>query len=108
MSTERSRRAAATFRQGIGEAAFVEHMLSLRAKRRDFGKPFRLDYGDKQGRTGSEIAAAGKIGGKMRAYNHKQEIRSEQNQNQPSAVNCEPVLCGSVHNHEPGHIRRTQ
>ena len=69
MSADRSRRAVATFRQRIGEAAFVDHMRSLRARRRDFGKPFRLDYVDKKGRTGSEIsAAAGRIGGKMRAY----------------------------------------
>jgi hypothetical protein len=39
MSAHRSRRAIATFRQRIGEAAFAEHMRSLRAKRRDFGKP---------------------------------------------------------------------
>ena len=65
MSADRSRRAIATFRQRIGEAAFAEHMRSLRAKRRDFGKPFRLDYVDKQGRSGSEIAAeAGRRGGK--------------------------------------------
>jgi hypothetical protein len=68
VSAERSRRAIATFRQRIGEAAFAEHMRSLRAKRRDFGKPFRLDYVDKQSRSGSEIAAeAGRRGGKMRA-----------------------------------------
>ena len=67
MSTDRSRRAIATFRQRIGEAAFAEHMQNLRAKRKDFGKPFRLDYVDKQGRTGSEIAAAaGRAGGKAR------------------------------------------
>jgi hypothetical protein len=87
MSAERSRRAIATFRQRIGEAAFAEHMRSLRAKRRDFGKPFRLDYVDKQGRTGSEIAAAaGRRGGKMRISKHKQENQiSEQNQNQQNA-----------------------
>jgi hypothetical protein len=74
VSAERSRRAIATFRQRIGEAAFADHMRSLRAKRRDFGKPFRLDYVDKHGRTGSKIAAeAGRRGGKMRAYKHKQE-----------------------------------
>jgi hypothetical protein len=68
MNAERSRRARATFRQRIGEEAFAEHMRRLRDKRRDFGKPFRLDYVDKQGRTGSEIAAAaGRIGGKVRA-----------------------------------------
>jgi hypothetical protein len=67
MSTDRSRRAIATFRQRIGEAAFAEHMQSLRAKRKDFGKPFRLDYVDKQGRTGSQIAAeAGRRGGRAR------------------------------------------
>lgn len=58
MSAERSHRAMATYRQRIGEAAFADHMRILRAKRRDFGKPFRLDYVDKYGRTGSEIAAA--------------------------------------------------
>jgi hypothetical protein len=73
VSAERSRRAAATFRQRIGEAAFADHMRQLRAKRRNFG-PFRLGYVDDQGRTGSEIAAAaGRVGGKMRAYKHKQE-----------------------------------
>ena len=88
MNTERSRRAAATFRQRIGEAAFADHMRRLRAKRRDFGKPFRLDYVDRQGRTGSEIAAAaGRIGGKASAYNHKQETTNDQNQNQPGARN---------------------
>jgi hypothetical protein len=87
MSAERSRRAAATFRKRIGEAAFAEHMRSLRAKRRDFGKPFR------QGRTGSQIAAeAGRIGGKVRISKHKQEISSEQNQNQPGAPDREFLL----------------
>ena len=38
MNSERSRRAVATFRQRIGEAAFAEHMRRLREKRRDFGK----------------------------------------------------------------------
>jgi hypothetical protein len=74
VSADRSRRAIATYRQRIGEAAFADHMRSLRAKRREFRKPFRLDYVDKQGRTGSEIAAAaGRVGGKMRQYKHKQE-----------------------------------
>ena len=72
MSAERSRRAVATFRHRIGEAAFAEHMRSRRAKRRDFGKPFRLDYVDKQGCTGSEIAAsAGRIGDRARAAKQK-------------------------------------
>jgi len=108
MSAERSRHAIATLRQRIGEAAFAEHMRSLRAKRRDFGKPFRLDYVDKQVRTGSEIAAAaGKIGGKMRAYNHKQEIRSEQ-----TKISRMPLLesprCSALHDHEYGNIGRSQ
>jgi hypothetical protein len=71
MSSERSRRAMATFRERIGEAAFADHMRRLRAKRKDFGKPFRLDYVDKNGRTGSELAAAaGHIGDEMRALKH--------------------------------------
>ena len=76
MSSERSRRAIATFRQRIGEAAFAEHMRRLRAKRKDFGKPFRLDYVDKQGRTGPEIAAAaGKLGGRARAANQSGQAK---------------------------------
>ena len=112
MSSARSRRAIATFRQRIGEDAFADHMRRLRAKRKDFGKPFRLDYVDEQGRTGSEIAAAaGRIGGRMRAsgqakrngskLKHKQETTSEQNQNQQSAGHSESMLRRPVHNHEP-------
>ena len=77
MSAERSRRAVATFRQRIGEAAFADHMRRLRAKRRDFGKPFRLDYVDKQGRTGSQLAAeAGRRGGRARAAKSGQAKRN--------------------------------
>ena len=58
----------ARLRAEIGEEAYLARIAAVRAHRKDFGKPFRLDYVDKQGRTGSEIAAAaGKIGGKARA-----------------------------------------
>jgi len=78
MSAERSRRAIATFRQRIGEAAFADHMRRLRDNRRDFGKPFRLDYIDKQGRTGSEIAAAaGRIGGRARAKKQQESNNAQ-------------------------------
>jgi hypothetical protein len=79
MSAERSRRAMSTFRQRIGEAAFADHMKRLRDKRKNFG-PFRLDYVDKQGRTGSEIAAAaGRLGGTMRAAKHLELDKAKRN-----------------------------
>jgi hypothetical protein len=79
----------ARLRREIGEEAYLERMRQARAHRKDFGKPFRADYVDKQGRTGPEIAAAaGRLGGKMRAYKHKQEKKSdEQKQSQQSALN---------------------
>jgi hypothetical protein len=77
-------------------------MRRLRAKRRDFGKPFRLDYVDKQGRTGSELAAeAGRLGGKARSLKHKQEKPNEQDTSQPSTSYSESVLPSSFHDDEP-------
>jgi hypothetical protein len=61
-------KAAATFRQRIGEQAYAEHMRKIRDKRKKLGGPFRLDYVDSQGRSGSELATlAGKAGGRARS-----------------------------------------
>ena len=61
-------------RAQIGEEAYLKRMAEVRSHRRDFGKPFRIDYVDKQGRTGSEIAAAaGRLGGKARAKKNNRE-----------------------------------
>jgi hypothetical protein len=55
-------------RAEIGEEAYLERMRQVRAKRRLVAGPFRLDYVDKQGRSGSQIAAeAGRLGGRARA-----------------------------------------
>ena len=64
-----------TFRQRIGEEAFAEHMRKVRDKRTRFGGPFRLDYVDSEGRSGSELAAeAGRAGGRARSNKaNKQE-----------------------------------
>jgi hypothetical protein len=61
-------------RAEIGEEAYLARMAHIRSYRKDFGKPFRLDYVDKQGRTGPELAAAaGRLGGKVSQYKRKQE-----------------------------------
>jgi hypothetical protein len=63
-----ARKAASTFRQRIGELAYAEHMRKVRDKRKRLGGPFRLDYVDSQGRSGSELATlAGKAGGRARS-----------------------------------------
>jgi hypothetical protein len=50
-------------------------MQKLRNKRKNLGGPFRLDYVDRQGRGGSELAAAaGRVGGRSRA---KKSINQE-------------------------------
>ena len=52
-------------RAEIGEDAYLARMAAIRAKRKRGGGAFRLDYVDKQGRTGSEIATeAGRAGAK--------------------------------------------
>lgn len=70
-----ARKAASTFRQRIGEQAYAEHMERVRDKRKNLGGPFRLDYVDSQGRSGSELATlAGKAGGRARSNKaNKQE-----------------------------------
>jgi hypothetical protein len=80
----------AKLRREIGEDAYLARMARVRSHRKDFGKPFRLDYVDKQGRTGSQLAAeAGRRGGKASVYKRKQENNKSnaQNQNQQSASN---------------------
>ena len=63
-----ARKAASTFRQRIGEQAYAEHMRKVREKRKKLGGPFRLDYVDSKGRSGSELATlAGKAGGRARS-----------------------------------------
>lgn len=50
-------------RRELGEEKYKQRMADIRAKRRQLGGPFRLDYVDKDGRTGSQIAAeAGRDG----------------------------------------------
>ena len=67
-TTPGARQASATFRQRIGEQAYAEHMRKVRDKRKNLGGPFRLDYVDSQGRSGSELATlAGKAGGRARS-----------------------------------------
>ena len=62
-----ARQAASTFRQRIGEQDYAEHMRKVRDKGKKLGGPFRLDYVDSQGRSGSELATlAGKAGGRAR------------------------------------------
>jgi hypothetical protein len=70
-----ARQAAFTFRQRIGEQAYAEHMAKVRDRRKRLGGPFRLDYVDSQGRSGSELATlAGKAGGRARSNKaNKQE-----------------------------------
>jgi hypothetical protein len=66
-AADRSKRAAATFQQRLGEAGYAEYMRQLRGKRRELGGPWRLGYVDGERRTGSQLAAeAGRVGGKAR------------------------------------------
>lgn len=61
-------------RAEMGEEAYLEQMRQVRAKRRQLGGPFRLDYVDAQGRTGSEIAtAAGRAGYESKMSKRNQE-----------------------------------
>lgn len=53
----------ARLRREIDEEACLERMRQVRAKRQLVAGPFRLDYVDQQGRSGSQIAAAaGRLG----------------------------------------------
>jgi hypothetical protein len=61
-------------RAAMGEEAFLQYMADFRAKRKNLGRHWQLDYVDKDGRTGSQLAAeAGRKGGKARSKVNRNE-----------------------------------